>query len=88
MNFFAMETLKNSRDCILSPSSISWRFSFHATFDHCTVGYLRRAGVAAEHMRLADIGIRGNAHMMMLELNNTLIAEAIFGWLLETGLLS
>ena len=32
-------------------------------------------------IRLADYGIRGNGHMMMIEKNNQQIAAAIAGWL-------
>ncbi|HWG68444.1 MAG TPA: hypothetical protein VN692_03420, partial [Steroidobacteraceae bacterium] len=38
--------------------------------DHGTVDFLRQAGVAAEHLRLEEIGIRGNGHLMMLERND------------------
>ena len=34
-----------------------------------------------EHIALADRGIHGNAHMMMLESNSDDIAAAIEGWL-------
>ncbi len=55
--------------------------SFHASYDHCTVAYLRQAGVDATHLRLADHGIRGNGHMMMLEKNSDEVAAAIDEWL-------
>ena len=32
-------------------------------------------------VRLADIGIRGNGHMMMLEKNNNAIAAVMLDWL-------
>jgi pimeloyl-ACP methyl ester carboxylesterase len=40
--------------------------SYHATYDHCTAAYLTQAGVPNDFLRLEDIGIRGNGHMMML----------------------
>jgi pimeloyl-ACP methyl ester carboxylesterase len=55
--------------------------SYHASYDHCTVKYLDQAGVHATWTKLADIGIKGNGHMMMLEKNNEEIAAVIFRWL-------
>ena len=48
--------------------------SYHAAYDHCTAAYLTQAGVANTMIRLEDIGIRGNGHMMMLEKNSDEIA--------------
>ena len=55
--------------------------SYHAAYDHCTAAYLTQAGVANTMVRLADIGIRGNGHMMMLEKNSDEIAGVIHEWL-------
>jgi pimeloyl-ACP methyl ester carboxylesterase len=55
--------------------------SYHAMFDHCTARYLDQAGVKNEFARLADRGIRGNGHMMMLERNNLEIAAFLDTWL-------
>jgi len=55
--------------------------SYHAPYDHCTVKYLRQAGVQPGVIRLADVGIHGNSHVMMLEKNNREIAAVIAGWL-------
>ena len=55
--------------------------SYHAPYDHCTSRFLEQAGVKHEFVRLADAGIRGNGHMMMLEKNNLDIAAMIAGWL-------
>jgi pimeloyl-ACP methyl ester carboxylesterase len=57
--------------------------SYHAPYDHCTSRYLRQAGVRHEFVRLADVGIRGNGHMMMLEKNNLAIAEWLERWASE-----
>jgi pimeloyl-ACP methyl ester carboxylesterase len=57
--------------------------SYHAPYDHCTVKYLQQAGVQPVWIKLADIGIRGNGHMMMLEKNNMEIAAVISRWLTE-----
>jgi pimeloyl-ACP methyl ester carboxylesterase len=55
--------------------------SYHATYDHVTAAYLAQAGVANDFVRLEDIGIRGNGHMMMLEKNSDEIAGVIERWL-------
>jgi pimeloyl-ACP methyl ester carboxylesterase len=55
--------------------------SYHAPYDHCTVKYLEQAGVRPTWIKLADIGIHGNGHMMMLEKNNMEIATVMSGWL-------
>jgi pimeloyl-ACP methyl ester carboxylesterase len=57
--------------------------SYHAVYDHCTAKYLAQAGVKNTHLRLADAGIRGNGHMMMLEKNSAEIAAAINKWMAE-----
>ena len=58
--------------------------SYHAPYDHCTVKYLQQAGVRPSFMRLADIGIKGNSHVMMNEKNNKEIAAVIAQWLAQT----
>lgn len=55
--------------------------SYHASYDHCTDKYLTQAGVQHTYMRLADAGIHGNGHMMMLEKNNQDIARVLARWL-------
>ena len=55
--------------------------SYHAPYDHCTSQFLRQAGVEHDFIRLADTGIRGNGHMMMLEKNNLEIAAFLRQWL-------
>ena len=60
---------------------ISSEASYHASYDHCTAAYLTQAGVANTFIHLADRGIRGNGHMMMLEKNSDAIAGVIEGWL-------
>jgi pimeloyl-ACP methyl ester carboxylesterase len=57
--------------------------SYHANYDHCTFKYLQQAGVKVTYMKLADIGIRGNGHMMMLEKNNMEVAGAMARWLAQ-----
>jgi pimeloyl-ACP methyl ester carboxylesterase len=55
--------------------------SFYAPYNHCTVGYLKQAGVDVSFVKLADIGIHGNGHMMMMENNSDVIAQVIIDWL-------
>jgi hypothetical protein len=50
-------------------------------YSHCTVGYLRQAGADVSFLKLADIGLRGNGHMMMMEKNSDDIAQVIIDWL-------
>jgi pimeloyl-ACP methyl ester carboxylesterase len=54
--------------------------SYHAPYDHCTSEFLKQAGVQNDFVRLQEIGLRGNGHMMMLEKNNLEIAAFIVGW--------
>src|SRR5499427_5404341 len=58
--------------------------SYHAPYDHCTVRYLAQAGVKSTFVRLPDVGIRGNGHMMMLEKNSDAIAKLMADWLDHT----
>ncbi len=58
--------------------------SYHAPYDHCTVKYLQQAGAQPTFMRLADLGINGNSHVMMNEKNNKEIAAVIAQWLGKT----
>ena len=55
--------------------------SYHAIYDHCTAKYLKQAGVKTDFVRLEDVGIKGNGHMVMIEKNNLDIAAMIAGWL-------
>src|SRR5215471_14005023 len=50
--------------------------SYHAAYDDCTAAYLAQAGVPVRQMHLADLGIHGNGHMMMIEKNNAAIARS------------
>ena len=54
--------------------------SFRATMDDCTAAFLTQAGAKPDRLALAEHGIRGNGHMMMLEANNRDVADAIIGW--------
>jgi pimeloyl-ACP methyl ester carboxylesterase len=55
--------------------------SYHASYDHCTSKYLTQAGVRNTFVNLADKGIRGNGHMMMIEKNSARIAGFMHRWI-------
>jgi pimeloyl-ACP methyl ester carboxylesterase len=57
--------------------------SYHAAYDHHTSSFLSQAGVAHEHVRLADAGIRGNGHFVMLESNSLEVAGLVLRWIRE-----
>jgi hypothetical protein len=48
------------------------------------VQYLQQAGVKPTWIKLADKGVRGNSHMMMVEKNNKDSAAIIADWLATT----
>jgi pimeloyl-ACP methyl ester carboxylesterase len=48
---------------------------------HLTAEYLRSCGAAVDEIRLGDLGIHGNGHAMMLELNNAEVAAVITDWI-------
>jgi pimeloyl-ACP methyl ester carboxylesterase len=47
----------------------------------CGPLWINQAGGSAKVLRLEDIGIHGNGHLMMLEKNNAKIADAFIDWL-------
>ncbi len=49
--------------------------------DPGTVAFLRQAGCAVDHLRLADRGVHGNGPYMMLEKNNREALQPILGWM-------
>ncbi len=55
--------------------------SYHAPYDHVTSAFLDWAGVAHEHVYLADRGLPGNGHMIMLEENSCEVAALMTDWL-------
>ncbi len=55
--------------------------SYHTPFDHCSVDYLRQAGVNVDFIRLEERGVHGNGHMMMLENNSLDIAQLLEQWI-------
>ena len=57
--------------------------SYHATYDYCTSKFLTQAEVPNEWVYLPTVGIHGNGHMQMLEMNNLDIARFYERWLTE-----
>jgi pimeloyl-ACP methyl ester carboxylesterase len=60
---------------------VSSHASYHVPYDHCTSKFLSDAGVSNTYVRLPDVGIKGNGHMMMLEKNNLEIAQFLTNWI-------
>jgi pimeloyl-ACP methyl ester carboxylesterase len=60
--------------------------SYHAPYDHCTSQYLTQAGVKHDWIKLADVGIHGNGHDMMIEKNSDAIVAVFARWLTAQGL--
>ncbi|KAK7471057.1 hypothetical protein VKT23_002472 [Stygiomarasmius scandens] len=59
--------------------------SYHVNYDDCTVGFLKQAGVETTHVKLGDVGIHGNGHMMFMEKNNLdIVDKVIRKWIRET----
>lgn len=55
--------------------------SSHAMYDWATVAFLMQAGVDTEWVKLGDVGIEGNGHLMFLETNSDEIAQVLLGWI-------
>lgn len=51
--------------------------SFRATMDDCTGAFLAQAGAKPDRLALAEHGIHGIGHIVMLEMNNRAVADAI-----------
>jgi pimeloyl-ACP methyl ester carboxylesterase len=60
---------------------ISANATYHRVYDPCIPKWLNQAGVRTDFVRLEDVGITGNSHMMMLEKNSDAIIKFIVGWL-------
>jgi hypothetical protein len=58
--------------------------SYHAPYDWCTVQFLKQAGVPAQHLQLADIGIHGNGHLVFMEKNSLQVAAVLQKWMERT----
>ncbi|MDQ0382887.1 alpha/beta fold hydrolase [Amycolatopsis thermophila] len=61
---------------------VSGEQSFAGPMDAGTFAFLQQAGCRrAEHLRLGEMGIHGNGHLMMLERNNEEVLDAVLTWL-------
>jgi len=61
--------------------SISGNGTYHRVYDPCIPKWLNQAGVKADFIRLENVGITGNSHMMMLEKNSDDIIKFIVNWI-------
>ncbi|OBT75755.1 hypothetical protein VF21_05595 [Pseudogymnoascus sp. 05NY08] len=55
--------------------------SWHVMYDWCSVKFLRQAGVETDHVSLADVGVKGNGHMLFLEINSDESARVVADWI-------
>jgi pimeloyl-ACP methyl ester carboxylesterase len=60
---------------------VSGEASYHRPYAHCVAKWLNQAGVKTTYVRLEDVGLTGNGHMMMLERNSDEIAEYLESWI-------
>jgi pimeloyl-ACP methyl ester carboxylesterase len=58
--------------------------SFANQSDPAVVAFLRQAGCTVDHLRLADHGIHGNGHLVVMERNNREALQPILDWLEKT----
>lgn len=72
------ERLKNKRILVLTGTD---DFDHPRALDEAIVDWLNAAGAKADYLWLADHGIEGNGHMLMLEDNSNAIARVILDWL-------
>jgi len=68
-----------------TPTGISALPSWQARFEGCQalIGRLKTAGGQAQMLSPAEIGVRGNTHMMMQDKNHLQIADLILTWIDE-----
>ena len=55
--------------------------TYHRVYDPCIPKFLNQAGVKTDFVRLEEVGLRGNSHMMMLERNSDAIIEFVVEWI-------
>ena len=72
-------TLVNWRNIPVMAMSASG--TYHRVYDPCIPKFLKQAGVDAEFVRMEDVGLKGNSHMMMLEKNSDDVVTFITRWL-------
>jgi hypothetical protein len=61
--------------------AISANGTYHRVYDPCIPKFLNQAGVRTDFVRLEDVGISGNSHMMMSERNSDDVIEFVIGWI-------
>jgi pimeloyl-ACP methyl ester carboxylesterase len=68
-----------------TPTGIGIRPSWQLSFEGCQalIGRLKAAGGQAQMLSPAEIGVRGNSHMIMQDKNNLQIADLILKWIGE-----
>jgi pimeloyl-ACP methyl ester carboxylesterase len=71
--------LKNLRN--IPAVIVTSEASYHTAYDSGTVAYLGQAGVKLDHIKLWEIGIKGNAHFMMMEKNNREVLQVVLDWI-------
>jgi pimeloyl-ACP methyl ester carboxylesterase len=72
-------TLVNFKD--IRVLAISGNGTYHRVYDPCIPKWLNQAGVKTDFVRLEDVGISGNGHMMMLERNSDDIIRFVHTWM-------
>jgi pimeloyl-ACP methyl ester carboxylesterase len=60
---------------------ISGDGGYHRAGDACPPKWINQAGGHAEFVRLEDVGIKGNGHMMMFEKNSDVVVKFIGNWM-------
>jgi pimeloyl-ACP methyl ester carboxylesterase len=60
---------------------ISGDGGYHRAGDACPPKWINQAGGHVEFVRLEDVGIKGNGHMMMLEKNSDAVIKFIGAWM-------
>lgn len=53
----------------------------HITYEHCVIQYLEQVGVNATWIKMADVGVHGNAHFGFLEKNNVQYFKVVEKWI-------
>jgi pimeloyl-ACP methyl ester carboxylesterase len=61
--------------------AISANGTYHRVYDPCIPKFLNQAGVKTDFVRLEEVGLRGNSHMMMLERNSDAVIEFVVEWI-------
>lgn len=58
--------------------------SSHSTYDWATVRFMHQAGLKVQHLQLEHFNLRGNGHLMFLELNSSQIASVLHSQIVHT----